>query len=501
MTPPSRPLVPRADLLAGTPGLECLGLLTTTAGQAPVTGVRLVDLATEDVAPGQLLVCVSGDVTSWRLDALIRRAALAGAAGVVLPETERPPTAASLQLASRLRLPLLTAPPDQLLDVVSELQLLIATPEVERAERVLRCARRWRDGTSRPDAVLSDLARELGTSPRLGDRSEMEEWAPDVRTDLAVAQTFTRAGGEVVVAYPIAGPNRQWLLIVLDNPPGVLVDQASALAELAVLHLRGWFLARRWELERDHELQTRLLGELVTERGAATSALRRRAAEMGWRLDGWHIGLYFSPRREPTDAGRDALVVALRNADVSSVVVRRGAGWVGWLTSDYAPVPDSLHRLLTRLKACVGALGPDEPLRIGVGRAREGPAGLAESLQEAREVALGVDVRTGGVASTDTLGIHRLVGELLGSSTARAFAESALAPLADDATLLDTLATYLDSGNSVTTTASRLGVHRNTVNGRLARISEMLSVDLNKPDVRLAFQLACRALNVPVQGG
>ncbi|WP_158542732.1 PucR family transcriptional regulator [Phytoactinopolyspora halophila] len=492
-----RPLVQHADLLAGLPGLEDLHLISQTPGVTPVTGVRLVDLTTEAVDEQQLLVCIAADVASWRLDALIRRSALAGAAGIVLPESTPGPTLASLHIASQLRLPLLAAPPHRILDVVSTLQRLIATPEIERADRVLRCAYRWRDGTSGPENVLADVKRELGTSPVLGDQAQINEFAPDVRTDLEVEQTITRPDGTVIVSHPVPGPSRQWLLIRLDNPPDVLVDQSTTLARLAVLHLRAWFLARRWELEQDHHQQSRLLADLIAEHGAATAEIRRRAAEMGWRLDGWHIGLYFVPPVEPGEAMRDRLAAGLRGVDIPSAVVQRGYAWAGWLTSDDAPVPEFLHRLLTRLRRCRYAMGEDTPLRIGVGRAREGPTGLVASLDEAREVALGVDSRTGGVAATDAVGIHRLVGELLGSSTARDFAQSALAPLAHDTTLLDTLATYLDSGNSVTTTAARLGVHRNTVNARLNRITQTLSIDLADPDVRLAFQLACRALDVP----
>lgn len=493
---PTDTVVQRADQLAGKPGLENLRVVSGAPGRSPVTCTRLVDIADGCLEPGALLVCASGDVTSWRLDALIRRAAAAGAAGVVVPDVAPGPATASVKLAARLRLPLLAVPAAELLEAVSRIQTLVSAPEVERADRLLRCAYRWRDGDRPPDAVLADLERELGSRPALGDQHQAQQWAPELRTDLHFAQTFRNREGQVVVAHPIAGPSRQWLVMQLDDPPTGLADQAPALAQLATLYLRGWFLARRWELEQDRHQQTLLLAELIAEHGHLKPFTRRRAAEMGWRLDGWHIGLHFATPDEPTEGSRDLVVTALRDADVASAVVRRGPGWVGWLTTDNPPAPDALHRLLNRLRTCVHALGADRPLRIGVGSAREGPSGLVASLEEAGEVANGMDARVGGVASTDALGIHRLVGELLGSSTARVFAESALAPLAGETALLDTLATYLDSGNSVTTTASCLGVHRNTVNARLSRIHKTLSVDLSDPDVRLAFQLACRTLNV-----
>ena len=53
-------------------------------------------------------------------------------------------------------------------------------------------------------------------------------------------------------------------------------------------------------------------------------------------------------------------------------------------------------------------------------------------------------------------------------------------------------ATAAGSG-SVVRTAERLHLHRNAVTNRLRTITELLDVDLEDPDQRLALQLACRA--------
>jgi DNA-binding PucR family transcriptional regulator len=42
-------------------------------------------------------------------------------------------------------------------------------------------------------------------------------------------------------------------------------------------------------------------------------------------------------------------------------------------------------------------------------------------------------------------------------------------------------------------TAQKLHLHRNAVTNRLRSITELLDVDLDDPDQRLALQLACRA--------
>jgi DNA-binding PucR family transcriptional regulator len=79
---------------------------------------------------------------------------------------------------------------------------------------------------------------------------------------------------------------------------------------------------------------------------------------------------------------------------------------------------------------------------------------------------------------------------------ARQRAELLLQPLRDatDGALLDTLNVYLLSECSTSGAARRLGVHRNSVIKRLARIESLLGINLDDDDTRLALRIACRAL-------
>jgi DNA-binding PucR family transcriptional regulator len=82
------------------------------------------------------------------------------------------------------------------------------------------------------------------------------------------------------------------------------------------------------------------------------------------------------------------------------------------------------------------------------------------------------------------------VGELVRS------ARVALADLlsaTDSGTLIATLAAVLDCGGSTSQAATRLGVHRNTVLGRMERIRSY-GVDVDRPDRRLSLHLAAFAL-------
>lgn len=255
--------VQRADQFAGQPGLESVRILSGAPGRHPVTQIRFAQLSVEQIALGDLLVCVLADVTSWRLDALIRRAAAAGGSGLVLPDASPGPTAASRMLADRLRLPLLVAPADKLLDAVGRMLTQVAHPELEKSARVLRCVHRWRGGDRHPERIVADLENEFGGRARIGDQEQVSDWTVNLRADMRVAQTFTAENGLSIVAQPIASPGAQWLVMEFDDAPSALIDQAVSLAQMAALHLRGWFFARRWELERDFEQQRMLIADLI----------------------------------------------------------------------------------------------------------------------------------------------------------------------------------------------------------------------------------------------
>lgn len=108
-----------------------------------------------------------------------------------------------------------------------------------------------------------------------------------------------------------------------------------------------------------------------------------------------------------------------------------------------------------------------------------GPVDLAESASEAAPLAL----LLAGLASEQA------------AQTLRAYADAHLAALeAYDrergADLLQTLEAYLRAGASVAGAAAALGVHRNTLAYRIARIEEVGALDLDDPETRFDLQLA-----------
>ena len=79
---------------------------------------------------------------------------------------------------------------------------------------------------------------------------------------------------------------------------------------------------------------------------------------------------------------------------------------------------------------------------------------------------------------------------LLPKQEAHVFVEKTLGPILENAELLETLETYVFLHQNVTAVANALFVHRNTITYRLKRISELLGVDLEMPDVLVDIQLA-----------
>ncbi|MCD5345619.1 helix-turn-helix domain-containing protein [Agromyces sp. H3Y2-19a] len=135
-------------------------------------------------------------------------------------------------------------------------------------------------------------------------------------------------------------------------------------------------------------------------------------------------------------------------------------------------------------------------LRLGLGSSAPGD-GLARSAGEARQAheAAVADART--VVRYRSLPTVAYVLERLdGDGTARI--GELLDGLRDDdgahGELLQTLRVYLAEHGALGTTAATLGVHRQTLASRLARIEERSGLSLSSPDDRAAAWLALRAL-------
>ena len=303
-----------------------------------------------------------------------------------------------------------------------------------------------------------------------------------------------------------------------------------AIAARLVLHSAAASAGRLLDVaRRAREVPARsrseLLAELLISESAVNDDLLDRARQLNVALSGWHVAVRIEaddldgPGLDgsgPGEAARDEVrryelleaagQIALQAAAAAGGTwylsrVARAIVLIKMTTSDPGPqagaqAARSAARALQALRERLPAL----PFRAGVGSAHEGPTGLRASAAEARAALFAARAarKPSGVAAHDVVGVQRMLMEWYASDTARASVRDQLAPLeklgqARADTAIRTLAAYLDEQGSIIKTAQRLHLHRNAVANRIRGITELLDVDFDDADQRLALQLACRA--------
>jgi hypothetical protein len=464
-------------------------VLAGEPGQTEVVDVRTVpDVRAEpaDAARSLLVVAITADRDDWHLDALLRRAAAAGAVAVLLPGTD-PLRRASSALAERIGLTVLGAPAP--LESGMAATRLLRVPDQVVAELVGRTAVACAGAGGGVDALVAELARVWRRPVWLLDGTGRRVAGPEPGP--GEAETVSRAvGGE--------GP--QGSRLAVEVPPGIPVETAAVDAALAVAaeSMAHRLAEQRLTVERDARLRTSLLVELLQTTGDPAPETRRRAVDAGWRLGGWHIGIRIDvPPGVDAVAVRPEVLRAFETAHLRAAVVEQGSGWGAWSTFEHEPGSDELHRHASAARRAQWLLRSSVRTAMGVGRVYRDLGGLARTLGEAGDAARLAATRTasGHFVHVDRLGLGRLLLAWTRTDTFLPAARSLLDPLGGrPGDLLRTLTAYLDAESSLTETAAVLGVHRNTVAARIARAQELLGVDLADPDERLALHLACRSV-------
>ncbi len=114
------------------------------------------------------------------------------------------------------------------------------------------------------------------------------------------------------------------------------------------------------------------------------------------------------------------------------------------------------------------------------------PAGLAAADAQAARALRRAEATRRPLVRHHANGLAALVAP----EEAVAHARVLLAPLGENATLRETLRTWLSLHGSWDRTAVALSVHRNTVRQRIARCETLLGSDLNDPDARMELWFA-----------
>ncbi len=493
--------MPTVDTIVASPQLAGLARVSARGGDRKVIGVRLAERFTDIAsAPAGSLVILgraaSAETSDYRFDMGLRWASVQDVAAVAAFAAGRwRPTSTAVDIADHAGIALVSVPDDRELtwliravmrEVGGSAELALARAAAG-LEAVAEAERRGADpetmrglvGAALETAIEARPAEpgEVGAEITAAGEVLGHLTAPDVHGDMAVAARLVLAAAAAAMAR--------------------LLDSARRARELPI------------------RSRSELLAELLISESAITEDLLDRARQLGVPVSGWHAAVRLEADNFD-EAGRDELhrfellesagQVALQAVSGTSgswylTRVARAIVLVRMTASDPGPGSGrSAARAAERAIAAVGSRFPGLRLRAGVGTPHEGPTGLRASAGEARValIAARASGKPPGVASHDVSGVRRMLMEWYASDTARTSVRALLAPLeklgpARRDTALRTLAAYLDHQGSVARTAEQLHLHRNAVAYRLRRITELLHVDFDDPDQRLALQLACRA--------
>jgi hypothetical protein len=539
------------EMLASSP-LAGLWRVSRGGGDRQVALVRLAErFADLDDAPAGSLVVLSraasAELSDYRLDMGLRWATANGVSAVAAFSAEQwQPTVTAMDIAGRADIALISIPAGaELAGLVQAISREIggaAESALGRAEEGLNAVLSAEAAGAGLEDLRASVSVALGTpvefrpdDSRHGDRAngQLHLDRSAIRAGSGVPARALEGGLAGEVSVPV---------VVGEAPIGHLVapdvQGDLAIAARLVLHSAAASAGRLLDLaRRAREVPVRsrseLLAELLMSESAINDDLLDRARQLNISLGSWHVvvrieaddldggpgpdGSAEGPGlSSPDSASRDE-VRRFELLETAGQIALQAAGAAGgtWHLSRVAralvlikmtrsdPGPQAGAQAARAAARALQALRerlPALPFRAGVGAAHEGPTGLRASAAEARAALLAARAarKPSGVAAHDVVGVQRMLMEWYASDTARASVRDQLAPLeklgqsrAD--TAIRTLAAYLDEQGSIIKTAQRLHLHRNAVANRIRGITELLDVDFDDPDQRLALQLACRA--------
>ena len=531
------------EILASSP-LAGLQRVSPSGGDRQVALVQLAENFTDlDRAPAASLVVLSRsasvEVSDYRLDMALRWAAIHDVAAVAaFSDQQWEPTITARDIAARAGIALISVPPDT--DLTGLVQAIVreigggAERALGRAQQGLEAVLRAESAGADLDGLRAAVSEALGTAieflPVAAGAPDGDGGPADEGGLLAGALTLgggdPPAGGSPVNGQGNgAGPSVVSAPVVVgETPIGHFVAPDAhgdfGIGVRLVLHTAALAAARLLDLaRRAHEVPVRsrseLLAELLMSEAAINEDTLERARQLAIPLAGWHVAVRIEAD-DLAESGRDEVHRFELLESAGQVALQAAAATGGtWYQSRIAqaivlvrmttsnPGPQAGVRAARSAERALSAIRsrlPTVQFRAGVGAPHEGPMGLRASAAEARGALLAARaaLKPAGVAAHDAVGVRRMLMEWYASDTARASVRDQLAPLeklgpARADTAIRTLAAYLDEQGSIIKTAQKLHLHRNAVANRLRGITELLEMDLDDPDQRLALQLACRA--------
>lgn len=505
------PILAGAIVLSGESGLDKITSSVRIAPDGRLDGPG---------DPGTVLLIDGGRLAedNYYIDFALRWADETDAAMVLVLRPGAPVGLASKRLATKLGLPLVTFDGDTAA-IADELREQVQAPDRYLAKLVMQLVDRLGrvSGRSGVAGLLEALDLALDAHSSLvgfegGVISGAELDPPLEALDRIPVQSTHALGDHLRMIQPVSMVAGEaptfWLITERESPTRVWQRAASTGLQLASSYVATRLMSARIERERDARFRLGVLNSIVAFSEHLDAGLIRQIGTLGWKVDGWCSAVYIHVAGHPDQQRLLALTDDMRRlldgAGFGAHVVERPDGWTTWRNDLKEPAAESFSTTTRSLGEILRTFANGHPgLRIygGIGRPYAGVVGLRKSLAEAREASTIAQAGGGRTAiqHVDEMGVQRILFGWYASEEFGTFAQTLLRPiLAEDREdqLLKTLEVYLDNESSPSVTGDVLGVHRNTVVNRVARIKSLLAVDLDEPDQRLAVQLACRVVHL-----
>ena len=302
----------------------------------------------------------------------------------------------------------------------------------------------------------------------------------------------------------------------LDERDCAVIAQAAEAAAAILLQQRA-------AAQKEAELRTELLEDVVHGRIVGLDNIRALARDLGWDIDRLrrllvvtiddlealrlsHAGQ--NGRRLQRVRERLTEVVRLETlaVDPTAVIGPRSTGVIVLLATtqtahaDEAARKAAMLRLADRIVKRVAALIPDMTVTVGVGRDFASFEHLPDAFRQA-ELAARLGARLWGgnrAVHYADLGVHRVLFAL---QEHEEMITPALQRLLDHderhhTDYVGTLAAYLSCMGRLRAAAEQLDIHRNTLEYRMQRIEELAGERLDDPNNRLALELGIRLLEM-----
>lgn len=490
---------------------------------------------------GGELVLTTGlelDKEPGRAAAYIRSLEQAGAAGLIVELTSpRERTTAALRSAARsAAMPLaIVRKRVRFVEITEIVHRMIVAEQLERVERARDVHEAFTvlslesAGTQQvveqassmigAPVVLEDLQHHvLAYSARhLATTELLDNWERRSRTTPSPAPAHGpagRSGPEEWLQVPVGVRQQLWGRLVVPVSPDAAGDDGMAVMvlERAAQTLAINRLAERDQRGLSEQAQAGLLNALRQPRGLSEAEALARAGSLGLKRSPCYVPLVFrtelpgtaSPAGDPL-AGQqqervllELLAGALKSTAGSALTASIQSGSVGMILALPARHLEerTLQRLAHALESRAGDLAPHWTIGVGRNRASllEAAAGIDEAAHVAETASTFREPRKPYYRATD-IRLRGLLALIRNDPRVQQFVESELegvlqAEAEGKVGYLELLGRYLESGGNKAAMARSGYLSRPTLYARLAKLEDLLTMDLADAESRTSLHVA-----------